>query len=75
MRADPCGPATLSEAPLSEIFELMRLHADDTPLVKVRGGAVQELRRRGLSWRQIEEKTGVPHASARRWLKRYLALA
>lgn len=74
MRADPSGPATLSEAPLSEILELMRSCADDTPLVRMRGSAVAELRRRGFSWRKIEEQTGVPHASARRWLKRYLAL-
>lgn len=75
MRAYPYGPhVDLSEVPLSEIFEQMRLYSDDTPLVLVRGRAVLELRRRGMSWRKIEEKTGVPHASARRWLTRYLAL-
>jgi len=76
MRADPRGPATLlSEAPLSEIVELLRLYTDEEHLLRRRGSAIEEMRRRGLSWRKISDLTDVPHSTARRWLRMYLELA
>lgn len=32
---------------------------------------IQEMRDRGLSWRQIQDATDVPWTNARRWVERY----
>jgi len=61
----------LSEVPLSELVERAKRVADNSTLLAERGALVVEFRRREMSWRQIEEHTGWPHSSARRWLKRY----
>jgi hypothetical protein len=69
----PGPPVDLSQVPLSALFELARAY-DESFLTRKRGELLAEFRRRRMSWRKIEEHTGWPHASARRWLKRYEAL-
>jgi len=77
MPTEPRGPmprSDLSEVSLSELFERARRVADYATLLRERGELILEFRRRDLSWRQIEEHTGWPQASVRRWLKHYKAL-
>lgn len=38
-----------------------------TETVKYGGAVIAALRTLGLSWREIENRTGIPQATARRW--------
>jgi lambda repressor-like predicted transcriptional regulator len=55
---------------LAELIARARRVADTEALMTERKELVAELRRRGFSWRQLQQETGFPHSSARRWLKR-----
>jgi hypothetical protein len=71
MPTEPEGtPLPLSEVPLAELIARARRVADNEALMAERAQLVRELRRRGLSWRQIQQETGFPHSSARRWFNR-----
>lgn len=71
--ADGGSPSRpLSEVPLPELIRRARQVADNTSIMDARGELMVEMRGRGLSWRQIEQETGIPHGNARRWAKRYL---
>lgn len=72
MDPDELPPDPLSEVPLSDLLERARGVADNSTLMQTRGRLMTALRARGLSWREIEAQTGIPHASARRWAERYL---
>lgn len=62
-------PPPLSEVPLAELIARARRVADTAALMRERIALVEELRRRGLSWRDLEQQTGFPQSSARRWVK------
>jgi hypothetical protein len=66
-------PRSLAEVPLPELIERARGVADNTSLMETRGALVVALRAHELSWREIETRTGIPQASARRWAKKYLS--
>ncbi|MFC5996980.1 hypothetical protein ACFQE5_22470 [Pseudonocardia hispaniensis] len=66
------SPAPLSEVPLPELIERARRVGDRAAIEFERGELMVAMRSRGLSWRQIEQETGIPHGNARRWAKRYL---
>jgi hypothetical protein len=76
MLADSTGPlpqSHLSGASLPELISRAQRVRDTTTLLIERGQLVVEFRRRELSWRQIEQQTGWPQSSARRWFRQYLA--
>lgn len=64
---DPLPGVSLAEL-ISEASKL----ADKSTLMRRRGELVVSLRSRGLSWRQIEQQTGIPHGNARRWADYFL---
>lgn len=65
-------PPPLSEVPLPELIDRARRVADNSSIMGTRGELMVEMRSRGLSWREIEKETGIPHGNARRWAQRYL---
>jgi len=67
----PPIPPSLMEVPLSELIDRARIHGDRRATRIERGELVTTLRHRGLSWRQIEQQTGIPYVTAYRWLARY----
>jgi hypothetical protein len=72
MPVEPNGPppeSRLSEAELLELVERAVRVRDNTTLQVERGDVVAKFRRAGFSWRQIEDLTGIPIASAHRWWK------
>lgn len=72
MPTDPDDSAMsdpLPEVSLSDLLERARLLA---PVSKKRGELMVSLKARGLTWRRIEEETGIPYATAWRWAREYL---
>jgi hypothetical protein len=65
-------PDPLPGVSLAELISQARELADTDTVMRRRGEIVVSLRSRGLSWRQIEQKTGMPQVSARRWAERFL---
>lgn len=66
---DSVLPDPLPEVPLSELLERARLVAK---VSRTRGELMVALKARGLTWRKIEEETGIPYATAFRWAREYL---
>lgn len=70
--ASPPTPPALSDTPLAELIARGRAVADWSSLMTTRGELMVALRARGLTWRQIEDQTGIPRQSAHRWAQQYL---
>lgn len=63
----------LPEVPMTELIDrLRRLTLPQEEMDVLRGEPIVAMKARGLSWRQIEAQTGIPHGSARRWAQKFL---
>lgn len=58
---------------MAKLLDQARKVADNESLMRTRGELMHELRKRGLSWRDIQRETGIPPSNAIRWERRYLA--
>ncbi|MCW2905130.1 MAG: hypothetical protein JWO67_7395 [Streptosporangiaceae bacterium] len=67
----PPVPPSLAEVSLPEMIQRARSLPDLDSLIRDRGELMVGMRALGLSWRQIEQETGIPIGSAHRWAKRY----
>lgn len=66
-------PTDLTEVPVEQLAEIIRSAQEQRKAVMLRAAeAVAEMRRRGMSWRQIKTMTGVSMVNVRRWVDWYL---
>lgn len=61
----------LNEATMTELADYFR--QIDAAEIEARGRAIQEMRDRGASWRDIGTATGRAQSTIRYWHERYLA--